>query len=406
MISRYHDLTDRINERARRVRLKDRKLYERGSFPIEFFTMERDVVEFAAYDLGDDLVGWMEIQDGEPIQIPVVTDGETQQNTNIPQIVLDTVDHLKSVGVDKGSLYISYQFLKNRVGSSSIGHRVFIQEISPSRTEVRILPALTEDDAVDFFLVRDFEHFKHNDIFIDDVYRAVVLTYETTLQDDINQFIDNEFLYQFQYDYSVNGAQLSNIKKVILEDTRSMLLEMILQEDDDFMSRNRLQQLFIIVLQQVVDRLIPRINESVVTASPDLGAARLITDRYNVPNRSPTDDTTPTPQPVPIPTPDPGIPDAPQDPETGGPIIRPPGRDPIETDPEEERPPVLPPDGPRIRPPTGEQPTNPGTGGGTPDDGFGGIGDEPGSDPFDDDETPTRFPIDDREDRNNPITVN
>lgn len=456
-ITRYYDLRDRQNERARRIRLKDLELFEREAFPIDFFSNERDVLEFAVYDLGDSLVNWIEIDDDNP---RIVIDGRTQENTTIPAIILDTVEHLKLSGIDKGSVYISYQFFKNRVGSSAYGNRVFIQEISPSRTEVRILPALTGNEQLDFYLVRDFQHFKHNDIFIDDVVLAVIYTYEAIYVSSIDDLMNENFYFQFQYDYGISGAQLQEIKTQILVRTRERLINRILQEEDDFMSRPRLQALFIMVLQEVVEELIPHIDENIVTPGSDLGLIREVNDRWDVPvNEIPDDeiitgdydpgidyDNTPTSSPPPI-DPDP-IPDTTPAPDidltpqaipgtttttsggtgTGGgntssgdplppppPPPYPPAEDPVnpppivtDTNPPPPLPPtndpndpILDPNGPTYYPPP--PPIDP------TDDGGGGISNEPGQDPTDvgGSYDPTGPRIDEtQEDRNNPLTAN
>ena len=51
-------------------------------------------------------------------------------------------------------------FVRDRVGSDNTLHRVWIQEISPSREEIRILPLKTKDEKINALTNKQFNDLK------------------------------------------------------------------------------------------------------------------------------------------------------------------------------------------------------------------------------------------------------
>jgi len=91
-------------------------------------TINTDTVELSVYDMDDNLLSWNVLR--EPPQI---------YNKNI---VLSPGKSLRDLEFRRGQYRISYNLFRNMLGSSE-GSKLYIEEISPSRKEVRVRPVKT-----------------------------------------------------------------------------------------------------------------------------------------------------------------------------------------------------------------------------------------------------------------------
>lgn len=242
--------------RGHRVSEKDRDIYERENVPIGFGRSSRDVIEFALYDTNDNMLGWKTKIQEQPIMLDY---GSNQLNGRPPEAVMVPPDDMVSVGFHKGAFKLTYQFLHNRVGSNQISQGAFIQEISPSRTEVRILPALTGHEDTDAKLKRDFQHFKHNDLPNWDAIDIINRLFNSITVENVKSIFNDNFIFEFSYDFGVKGKDLEILQQDILDETQKILVMTLESEVDDYISLMRLSGLFKSVLSNVIDSKIPRI---------------------------------------------------------------------------------------------------------------------------------------------------
>ena len=84
-----------------------------------------------------------------------------------------------------GILKVNLNFVRDRVGSDNTLHRVWIQEISPTREEIRIVPLKTNDSIINNITKTQFTNLKS--LVKEFAY------YKTSILNIINSF-DNVFL--------------------------------------------------------------------------------------------------------------------------------------------------------------------------------------------------------------------
>lgn len=92
---------------------------------------------------------------------------------------------LNELGFRNGILKVNINFVRQKVGSENEFTRVWIQEISPSRNEIRILPLKTKDSSINSITTTQFKNLKSlNKNFIN---------YKNSILDSLNSF-ENTFL--------------------------------------------------------------------------------------------------------------------------------------------------------------------------------------------------------------------
>lgn len=138
-----------IDNKGYRVNSKDRKIFEEGNLQSFFGFSENDMIEFVVYDTADNELPQ---SDGQLARyIPLTTDnirdylmipeGTVFQKNNFPkEYFVDAERLLREAGYNNGTFKTQITLLNARAGKPNDTDRLWIQEISPSRLEVRLLP--------------------------------------------------------------------------------------------------------------------------------------------------------------------------------------------------------------------------------------------------------------------------
>jgi len=140
----------------------------------DFGDCKYDVMEVSVYDINNNLlphktgknVAYIKTGDIKNYMYTIKNDGG--QN----ELAIDIEKLLNTLGFTNGILKVNINFVRNKVGSENDLERVWIHEISPSRTEVRILPLKTNYDTINQKtnkefdninnLSKDFKYYKKN----------------------------------------------------------------------------------------------------------------------------------------------------------------------------------------------------------------------------------------------------
>lgn len=119
-------------------------------------------VEFSVYDMDDNLLHWSDLG-----MVPY----EKVLPANFPheKVIYYPGNVLRAAGFTRGQYRIVYNIFRNVLGDPSV-KKLFIQDISPSRKEVRILPAKLPDSSVNDLNVTQFKEFAN---FINDDLRKL-----------------------------------------------------------------------------------------------------------------------------------------------------------------------------------------------------------------------------------------
>ena len=109
------------------------------SFEVNTTLTEDSYIEYNIYDLNNDLL----FTNYDYDSYNVLEDGQSAQNGDISQIIIDPESDLINTGFDQGSYNTYYSFLVNKIGN--VDNNLYITEISSDRTEIRLSSNVIED---------------------------------------------------------------------------------------------------------------------------------------------------------------------------------------------------------------------------------------------------------------------
>ena len=111
----------------------------------------RDTIEFSVYDMEDNQLFWT-------IKQPPY---ETYDQFSPSKLILRPGDDLRNNNFQRGQYRIVYDFYRDELGSGIylLNYKVFIDEISPSRKEIRVLPVSKGDFGLDADFAEQFLNF-------------------------------------------------------------------------------------------------------------------------------------------------------------------------------------------------------------------------------------------------------
>ena len=171
------DFKEILQKEAKRIDIKDRKIFERGRMPAFFGRGVTDTIEFILYDNGDNqlpqgengkMVRYINISEIDNIRNYLLIARGTTSN-KAPEFFVDVEKLINEAGYKNGLFRTQITLLNKRVGSEHFQNKVWIHEISPSRTEVRVLPLKTEDKILQKDLRDRYKILLENGEFRDDV---------------------------------------------------------------------------------------------------------------------------------------------------------------------------------------------------------------------------------------------
>jgi len=132
-----------------RIDEKSRKIFQEGDIQSFFGMNDDDVIEFILYDANDNQLPQ---SDGElvryiPLDSDVISDyffinegSELTYNKLPSEYYIDVERLIREAGYNNGIFKVQVSLLNNRLGSSGKVDRIWIKDISPSRTELRVFP--------------------------------------------------------------------------------------------------------------------------------------------------------------------------------------------------------------------------------------------------------------------------
>ena len=142
---------DIIDRKGYKVDSDDRKVFEKEISKSNFGLGCSDMIEFILYDSsenqlpqGEDekLVRYIHINDANIENYFIISDNQfTKKKDGTPEFIVDLEKLIREAGYSNGIFKTQVTLLNRRVGSDAKeGDDMWIHEISPSRTEIRILP--------------------------------------------------------------------------------------------------------------------------------------------------------------------------------------------------------------------------------------------------------------------------
>lgn len=153
-----------------------------------FGNSDRDIIEFAVYDISGNLINWKILpkQDTYSVISGVYKDVYENEisynykkfNTSYTisrnnQILLNTLSDLNSIGIKNGNQVVSYNFLRNVAGNDK--YKLVIKSISGDRKEIQLIPSFNldltnEENVVNSILI---EGFSRKMIIVSDIINSI-----------------------------------------------------------------------------------------------------------------------------------------------------------------------------------------------------------------------------------------
>jgi hypothetical protein len=196
----------------------------------DFGDCKHDVMEVSVYDVNNVLlpnktgnnVAYIKPNDIKNYMYDIVNKvGQKELAINVEKL-------LNNLGFSNGILKININFVRNKIGTDNELTRVWIQEISPSREEIRILPLKTKDGEVNKItksefknihnLSKDFKYYKKNILDALDKFEANSLT---VIDDALVAKFGNDFRDVLKKDFGLRN--LDDFHKRIFENFRDSI---------------------------------------------------------------------------------------------------------------------------------------------------------------------------------------
>jgi len=187
-----------IDNQAFRISAKDRAIFEQGTLQSFFGFSDSDMIEFIVYDVNNtqlpqgefgELVRYVPLNSQNINDYFLIADNTLFQALQFPnEYFIDIERLLKESGYDNGIFKTQITLLNKRVGFESANEKMWIKQISPSRTEVKLLP-LINDVSKKTDLLQRFNIFINGGDFKDDV-----IQYVPNFLDSINPSVVDNFI--------------------------------------------------------------------------------------------------------------------------------------------------------------------------------------------------------------------
>lgn len=195
-------LKDIINNKGYQITANDRKVFEEDNLQSFFGFGETDAIEFIIYDTSDnqlpqrngELVRYIPLTSANISDYFLLPEGTLLEQYKFPkEYFVDVERLLKEAGYENGVFKTSVTLINKRVGSDSTNNKLWISEISPSRTEVRLFPLKKGLDEISYNLGLRYEIFRKNGEFRDDTIALAFNFVEKITPAGIKDFMKSKY---------------------------------------------------------------------------------------------------------------------------------------------------------------------------------------------------------------------
>jgi hypothetical protein len=188
----------------------DRKIFQDGDLQSFFGFSKTDAIEFIIYDVNDnqlpqsngELVRYIPLSTENINDYFLIPEGTIFQKYQLPkEYFIDVERLLGEAGYTNGIFKTQITLLNKRVGSDSKFDKLWIQEISPSRTEVRLLP-LNDGLKLNDELRERFDAFVTDKEFRDDTILYAYEVIEKINPTEISTYLINRYSHQWYENFN------------------------------------------------------------------------------------------------------------------------------------------------------------------------------------------------------------
>lgn len=188
-----------------RINSKDREIFEQGNLQSFFGISDNDAIEFVVYDANDNqlplangkYVRYITLSTENIRDYILIPEGTVFQRYQFPkEYFVDVERILKDEGYQNGIFKTQVTLVNKRVGGDTPDNKLWISEISPSRTEVRLFP-IKKDGVVLDDLQKRYDLFYRDGVFRDDTITFAVNFIDKIKPQAISTFIRGKYSERF-----------------------------------------------------------------------------------------------------------------------------------------------------------------------------------------------------------------
>lgn len=196
-------IKDIIQNKGYFVNQKDRQIFETGDLRSFFGFSQNDAIEFIIYDSNDnalpqingELVRYIPLSTQNINDYFLIPEGTIFQKYNLPkEYFIDAERLLREAGYNNGVFKTQITLINKRVGSEFSGDKLWISEISPSRTEIRLFP-LKKNQSPEVIKNLDerFKAFTNNQKFREDIIQQAFVYIEQINPSEVGGFLKSKY---------------------------------------------------------------------------------------------------------------------------------------------------------------------------------------------------------------------
>jgi hypothetical protein len=208
-----------INNRGYVINPDDRKIFQEGDLQSFFGFSESDAIEFVIYDVNNNqlpqadgsLVRYIPLTNDNINDYFLVPNGTIFQKYQLPKEYFIDIERLMGeAGYTNGIFRTQVTLINKRAGSDKQKDKLWIQEISPSRTEVRLFP-LKEGVELNPELKTRYDAFVNDREFREDTISYVIEFIENIKPTEISTFLRSKY-QKVWLDNLVNEFKIQNFE--------------------------------------------------------------------------------------------------------------------------------------------------------------------------------------------------
>ena len=207
-----------LQNKGYRIESNDRQIFENGTVQSFFGFSDNDCIEFIIYDSNDNqlpqstygMVRYIPMTSENISDYFLIAEGTLLQRYKFPsEYFIDAERLLKEAGYTNGIFKTQITLINKRVGSEKLLDKLWISEISPSRTEIRLFPN-TKGVEINGNLQDRFNLLLNGGDFRDDVSRFAIQYVEnikaTNIGSLLKQKYGDKWFASFVNEYKIQNA--------------------------------------------------------------------------------------------------------------------------------------------------------------------------------------------------------
>jgi hypothetical protein len=193
-------INQELEQTAQLITPADLNIFKTSAKSVDDFGLSKnDAIEFRLYDISNNL-----LEQTNGVKVRYIHKDELSKylrdsldtTTGEKIFEIDVEKLVFEAGYGNGEFRVSFAFVKNYVGNENKKKRVWIHEVSPSRTEIRVLPLLGSDNQINADLEDRYYSFMDNVVELRQSYKEIQ-AFLDKIELNISTLIDDYFISSF-----------------------------------------------------------------------------------------------------------------------------------------------------------------------------------------------------------------